>query len=368
MRPGGGYGATICAHIERGVEITPCPFGPASSMPSSSATRDQLALERAALLARLAVAAARDEGRAHAARRAGAQQLGVRGLRRAHEDEVGGALRQLGDVADRLAARAPRAPSRFSGEDLAARSRSAAGCESATKPNLPGCADTPATSTPRGWKSGAKRARTCARPEARAPSGGAGCRLARARRARRPRPAAVARRSTISGFRSTLATSGRSCAEAAERDQHAGERVAVDRRLAAEGLRRAGGSRAGAPISARASACESGAAAKTTSPSASVRMPPRPSSTQGPNCGSRTRPAISSRLPRTCSATSSATAPSSGRAAASSSRAAARTAAASPSPRRTRSRSVLCAMASPQSFSDDREADLARRPPRPRSV
>jgi hypothetical protein len=36
--PGGGYGATICAHSDDGVEITPCPFGPASRMPTSSAT------------------------------------------------------------------------------------------------------------------------------------------------------------------------------------------------------------------------------------------------------------------------------------------------------------------------------------------
>ena len=57
-----------------------------------------------------------------------------------------------------------------------------------------------------------------------------------------------------------------------------------------------------------------------TSPSASASTPPTPSITHGPNCGSRTRPAISSRFPRTIGATSSSTAPSSGRAAASSSR------------------------------------------------
>ena len=55
-------------------------------------------------------------------------------------------------------------------------------------------------------------------------------------------------------------------------------------------------------------------------------MPPTPSMTLRPNCGSRTSPAISSRFPATIGATSSETAPSSGWAAASSSAAAARTA------------------------------------------
>ena len=72
--------------------------------------------------------------------------------------------------------------------------------------------------------------------------------------------------------------------------------------------------------------------------------------THGPNCGSRTTPAISSRRPRTISATRSPTSPSSGRRSPSSSRAAARTPAASAMPKRTRLRSVLCATASPQSF------------------
>ena len=37
IRPGGGYGATIWAQREAGVEIRPWPFGPASRIPSSSA-------------------------------------------------------------------------------------------------------------------------------------------------------------------------------------------------------------------------------------------------------------------------------------------------------------------------------------------
>ena len=38
MRPAGGYGATIWAQSVAGVDTTPCPLGPASSMPSSSAS------------------------------------------------------------------------------------------------------------------------------------------------------------------------------------------------------------------------------------------------------------------------------------------------------------------------------------------
>ncbi len=169
----------------------------------------------------------------------------------------------------------------------------------------------------------------------------------RARPARRPRPAA--RRARSSGFRSTLCTSARSIAEGAETDEDARQCVAVDRRLAAKRVRAAACVRSPS-IMRRASAAPSGAAANTTSPIASVKMPPRPSTTQRPNCGSRTRPASSSRRPRTSSATSSSTAPSSGRASASSSAAAARTAGPSASPTRTRPRSVLWAMASPHSF------------------
>src|SRR3954469_18660737 len=37
IAPGGGYGATICAHKDAGVDTTPWPFGPATAMPSSRA-------------------------------------------------------------------------------------------------------------------------------------------------------------------------------------------------------------------------------------------------------------------------------------------------------------------------------------------
>ncbi len=38
IRPGGGFGATICAHNFAGVDTTPWPFGPAITMPSRSAS------------------------------------------------------------------------------------------------------------------------------------------------------------------------------------------------------------------------------------------------------------------------------------------------------------------------------------------
>jgi hypothetical protein len=72
--------------------------------------------------------------------------------------------------------------------------------------------------------------------------------------------------------------------------------------------------------------------------------------THGPNCRSRTRPAISSRVPRTIGATSTDTTPSAGVATPCSSTAAARTASASRRPSRTSPRSVLWAIASPHSF------------------
>ena len=103
-------------------------------------------------------------------------------------------------------------------------------------------------------------------------------------------------------------------------------------------------------IISAASRSSIGTSRKATSATASARMPPTPSITVIPNCGSRWSPAISSRLPDTIGATSRWTAPSSGRAAARRSVAAARTASSSPRPRRTRPRSVLCAIESPPSL------------------
>ena len=93
-----------------------------------------------------------------------------------------------------------------------------------------------------------------------------------------------------------------------------------------------------------------GTGRNTTSATASANTPPTPSITFGPNCGSRTMPAISSRLPLTIGATSTVTAPSAEVAFASRSAAADSTDAASVSRRRTSPRSVLWAIASPHSL------------------
>src|SRR5690348_12259821 len=44
--PAGGYGATICAHRDDGVDTMPCPFGPAMRMPASAATAANSACAR----------------------------------------------------------------------------------------------------------------------------------------------------------------------------------------------------------------------------------------------------------------------------------------------------------------------------------
>ena len=102
MPPAGGYGATIWAHRSTGVETTPCPFGPASRMPSSSASATSSACGPLAVLARLAVAGRGEERGPDALGGAGPEQVGVGRRRRAHEDEVDRAVGQVVDVGDRL--------------------------------------------------------------------------------------------------------------------------------------------------------------------------------------------------------------------------------------------------------------------------
>ena len=66
IRPGGGYGATICAQSDAGVETMPWPFGPASSDPELVGDGDQLVLGAGAVGAGLAVARGGDERGPHA--------------------------------------------------------------------------------------------------------------------------------------------------------------------------------------------------------------------------------------------------------------------------------------------------------------
>ncbi len=99
-----------------------------------------------------------------------------------------------------------------------------------------------------------------------------------------------------------------------------------------------------------ASTRSTGTRRNATSARASASTPPTPIITHGPNCGSRSTPAMSSRLPCTIGATRIPTAPSSGTAASSRAVDAARTSSSPCSPSRTRPRSVLWATPSPQSF------------------
>ena len=124
---------------------------------------------------------------------------------------------------------------------------------------------------------------------------------------------------TISGLRSTERDVGSLLRrDATARAAWRATRVAIDRGLAAERPEQRLGREVVEEV-ARRRARSSGTRRNATSPSASASTPPTPNITHGPNCGSRTSPAISSRVPRTIGATSSSTGPSSGRAAASSS-------------------------------------------------
>src|SRR5262249_42730031 len=135
--------------------------------------------------------------------------------------------------------------------------------------------------------------------------------------------------------------------EGAEADEDAGQGVAVHRGLAAKFLEQRSRPEPADHAPRLGEGERSGGEGDVAD---GLRADAAPPEHDAPTGGSRTDPAISSRRPRTCSATRTSTAPSSGRASARSSADAARTAVASATPSRTRSRSVLCAIESPQSF------------------
>ena len=226
----------------------------------------------------------------------------------------------------------------------------------------PGALDAPATMMPRGWKSGAKRARTRVVGERRGRGAGAGTRLAeldqRVDRDRLPSR-------TISGFRSTLATSGRSSARRARptsTSASASRSTAGSPRKALEQMR----ARA-RPIRQRA---RLGRAERRRREDDVARAPrsgcrrARASRT-GRTAGRAPARRSARAVPRTCSATSSATVAVLGtRQREQLARRGARPRAASARPRRTSSRSVLCAIASPQSFSTTGKPSCGARPRR----
>ena len=101
IRPAGGYGATIWAHSLAGVDTTPWPFGPASRIPSSSASATSSSFCDATRFARLAVAGRRQERRPHALGGTRSEDLRVGRGRRADEHEVDRPVGELGDVGHR---------------------------------------------------------------------------------------------------------------------------------------------------------------------------------------------------------------------------------------------------------------------------
>ena len=234
MRPGGGYGATICAHIETRRRDHALPVRPGQQHAELVRQRDQLALERAALGAGLAVAAlatkaARTPLRAHARSSATFAAFGVHTKTRSAAPS-----RDLGDVAEQLLRPSTSAPSRLTREDLAAVAEAQQVVER-HEAELAGV---------RGGAGDDDAARMEERREAREQLARRCARAARrARRRRRARPARPARRRrsgvaprTISGFTSTLRTSGRSSGEARRGPRAARPARRVDGRLAAEGL------------------------------------------------------------------------------------------------------------------------------------
>ena len=212
-----------------------------------------------------------------------------------------------------------------------------------TNPNFPGWVEAPATRTPFGSNSarnclplglgrGSMAAASSTPPSSTRPSTATsspdGC--------------------TMRGLMSTLATSGRS---SASRPRPTSSATSWPRSTACS------------PRNSPSSFCverlsiispavtsSSGAGRNTTSAIASARIPPRPSMTVGPNCGSRTTPAMNSRLPAIIGAIRTLTSPSACSTRLRSSAAAASTATRSARRNLTNPRSVLCAIVSPLSL------------------
>ena len=230
MRPAGGYGATIWAHSLTGVLTTPCPFGPASRMPSSSHERDQLGLGRSPSLARLAVAGGRHERGRRALGGARPQQVEVGRRRRAHHDEVDRVVGQLGDVGDASGCRAPSSPWQVGAEHPAL----VAGGQQVVhrdEPELAGMRRGAGDEHAAGLEQRRElRPSAVAATAAAAPSSAARSPSSTSASTAIGTPSGL----TISGLTSTLSTSGRSARPRPSADEDRRQRVAIDRRLAAE--------------------------------------------------------------------------------------------------------------------------------------
>ena len=177
IRPAGGYGATICAQSDDGVDTMPWPFGPASRMPASSATAASSSSARRPLAPASAYPpvitnAARTPLRAQSRTRSAFTRTGVQTNTRSaapsgmHSIDVCAVTPRISPPSTLVANTFPPYPWR---KMLC----------STTKPNFPGCDDAPATITPWGSK--------------RAPNALVSCAFTSSRRARRPRSARRAR-------------------------------------------------------------------------------------------------------------------------------------------------------------------------------
>ena len=240
MRPAGGYGATIWAHrLDRRADDA-LAVGPGEQDAELVGEGHQLGLGPPAVLPRLAVAARRDERRPDALRRAGPQQrrrwpMPACTRRRGRSRRRAGRRRRR-----RCGCRAPPRPAGWCRRRRPG-SRWRAGCAATTNPNLPGCDEAPATSTPRG----SNRARNCSAVGGRAERSGVG-------------PSAASREldERVDGDRRALRRDdqrvdvdaldvGPLDGDLPEADEDLGEGDAVDGCLAAERLRAGAGWPAG---------------------------------------------------------------------------------------------------------------------------
>ena len=98
IRPAGGYGATICAQSDDGVDTMPCPFGPASRTPASSAAAASSCSARRPASPDSAYPPVITNAARTPFARAVAHDVGVDAHGRAHEHEVG---RTVGNALDR---------------------------------------------------------------------------------------------------------------------------------------------------------------------------------------------------------------------------------------------------------------------------
>ena len=163
------------------------------------------------------------------------------------------------------------------GEHLAARSRRRGCCAGRRSRTCPGCVEAPATTTPRGVEQGAELlGRSAVTPSLRTST--------------RASTATGAPSTTISGLRSADTSSGVAIGRRGQAEEDVDQR-ARGRPPARRGTRRAApGCASSSIISSASTRVDRARAGSPTSATASARMPPTPSRTVMPNCGSSAEP------------------------------------------------------------------------------